>query len=182
MDLCPTFLQMAGIQHPADAKDAMFRGRKVAPMRGKSWLDFLTSGESDAQALDGIHAGNDTYMGWELFGRGAVRKGEWKLVNIESGKGGNGWQLYNISRDPGEIEDLGEKEPEKKAELLRLWDDYVQKTGVVWIPHEDILKIGQDYGFSRDDLIGGNHLEQMRAWMHVKPGEETRRGQVKRGG
>jgi arylsulfatase len=181
MDLCPTFLEMAGIEHPA-AKDGMFRGRRVAPMRGKSWLEFMTSSDSTPEALDGIHNGDDTYMGWELFGRGAVRKGEWKLVNIEADKGGDGWQLYNISRDPGEVEDLAEKEPEKRAELLRLWDDYVQKTGVVWIPHEEILKIGQDYGGNRRDIIGGNHLEQMTAWMHVKPGEETRRGQVIRGG
>ena len=181
MDLCPTFLDLAGIQHPA-ARDGMFRGRKVAPMRGKSWVRFMTSGDSAPQALAGIHSGDDAYMGWELFGRGAVRKGEWKLVNIESGKGGGGWQLYNISRDPGEVEDLAEKEPDKKAELLRLWDDYCQKTGVVWIPHEEILKIGQDFGENGVEIIGGNHLEQMRAWMHVKPGEETRRGQVTRGG
>ncbi|KAL5095280.1 hypothetical protein Trisim1_000057 [Trichoderma cf. simile WF8] len=181
MDLCPTFLQMAGIEHPAE-KDGMFRGRKVAAMRGKSWLDFMTSSSSTSESTDGIHSGTDTYMGWELFGRGAIRKGEWKMVNIESAKGGNGWQLYNIYRDPGEMEDLSEKEPEKKEEMLRLWDDYVQKTGVVWIPHEEILKIGQDYGFDRNDLIGGNHLEQMKGWMHIKAGEETRRGQVTRGG
>ena len=181
MDLCPTFLKMAGIQHPTE-KDGMFRGRQVAAMRGKSWLEFMTAGDSAPQAPDGIHSGDDTYMGWELFGRGAVRKGEWKLVNIESDKGGDGWQLYNISRDPGEVDDLSEKEPEKTKELLRLWDDYVQKTGVVWIPHEEILKIGQDFGGNRSDIIGGNHVEQMTAWMHVKPGEETRRGQVTRGG
>jgi arylsulfatase A-like enzyme len=172
---------MAGIEHPA-ASDGMFRGRKVAPMRGKSWLPYMTSNASVPEASDGIHNGDSTYMGWELFGRGAVRKGDWKLVNIEPDKGGAGWQLYNIKRDPGEVEDMADKEPDKTKELLRLWDDYVEKTGVVWIPHEEILKIGQDYGGNRKDIIGGNHQEQMTAWMHVKPGEETRRGQVTRGG
>lgn len=39
MDLCPTFLDMAGIKHPAaDGKPAKFRGRDVAAMRGKSWV------------------------------------------------------------------------------------------------------------------------------------------------
>ena len=182
MDLCPTFLDLAGIEHPAAGKEyGTFRGRRVAPMRGKSWVDFMTGAESTPQATNGIH-GDDTYMGWELFGRGAVRKGDWKLVNIETDKGGAGWQLYNIARDPGEVDDLADKEPEKKAELLLLWDDYVQKSGVVWIPHDEILKIGQDFGENGDDIIGGNHLEQMRGWMHIGQGKETPRGQVKRGG
>lgn len=39
MDLCPTFLDLAGIKHPAsDGKSGSFRGRDVAPMRGKSWV------------------------------------------------------------------------------------------------------------------------------------------------
>lgn len=181
MDLCPTFLDMAGVEHPA-AKDRLFRGRKVAHMRGKSWLEFMTSSDSAPRERNGIHNGDEAYMGWELFGRGAVRKGEWKLVHIEPGKGGGRWQLYNIMRDPGEVEDLAETEPTKTAELRALWDDYVRKTGVVWIPYEEIQKLGQDYGENRDDIIGGNHLDQMRAWMHVQQGEETRRGQVKRGG
>ena len=172
---------MAGVEHPA-AKDGMFRGRQVAPMRGKSWLEFMTSGDSAPHALNGIHNDDDTYMGWELFGRGAIRKGEWKLVHIEPSKGGGSWQLYNIINDPGEVEDLAEKEPSKTAELLRLWEDYVQKTGVVWIPYEEIQKMGLNYGENGKDIIGGNHLDQMRAWMQVKPGEETRRGQVIRGG
>lgn len=181
MDLCPTFLSIAGIEHPS-TKSGSFRGRQVAPMRGKSWLDFMTSKGSEPQTFDGIHCGSNTYMGWELFGRGAIRKGEWKLVHIESDKGGGQWQLYNIRNDPGEIEDLAEKEPDKTKELLRLWDDYVEKTGVIWIPHEEILKIGQDFGANRSDIIGGNHIEQMTAWMTVRPGEETKRGQVVNGG
>ena len=39
MDICPTILDLAGVQHPAAmGKSAMFQGRKVAPMRGKSWV------------------------------------------------------------------------------------------------------------------------------------------------
>lgn len=42
MDLCPTILDLAGIKHPAaDAKPGTFRGRPVAPMRGKSWVSFI---------------------------------------------------------------------------------------------------------------------------------------------
>ena len=39
MDICPTVLELAGVAHPArKGKAGMFRGREVAPMRGKSWV------------------------------------------------------------------------------------------------------------------------------------------------
>jgi arylsulfatase A-like enzyme len=31
--------------------------------------------------VSGIH-GDDEFMGWELFGRAALRKGNWKIVNM----------------------------------------------------------------------------------------------------
>lgn len=182
MDLAPTFLEMAGIDHPAaDGKDGMFRGRQVAPMSGKSWLKFMSSDKSDATAPDAIHDG-DSYMGWELFGRGAIRQGSWKLVHIESAAGGGKWQLYDLSRDPGETEDLATQEPEKVKDLLKLWDDYVKKSGVLWTPHEDIEVTGDEWGGNKADLIGGDHISQAVAWIQARPGEETPRGQVTRGG
>lgn len=183
MDLAPTFLEMAGIEHPAaSAKDGLFRGRQVAPMRGKSWLKFLTSDSSSPSDCDGIHDEADTYMGWELFGRGAVRQGKWKMVHIESSMGGGKWQLYDLHADPGETDDLAASEPAKRDELIQLWQDYVEMTGVIWTPHEEIERDGVEWGENREDLIGGNHVGQMRAWIQCKAGEETARGQVVTGG
>jgi len=39
-----------------------------------------------------------------------------------------------LSADPGEIEDLAAARPDKLAELLALWDRYVQETGVILDP------------------------------------------------
>lgn len=39
MDICPTILDLAGIQHPAPGtENGTYRGRQVAPMRGRSWV------------------------------------------------------------------------------------------------------------------------------------------------
>ena len=64
-----------------------------------------------------VHA-TDFVNGWELCGRGAIRKANWKAVFIPKPKGPEKWQLYDLSRDPGEIEDLAEDEPKKLKELL----------------------------------------------------------------
>lgn len=120
MDICPTILEMAGIQHPAPT----YQGREVVPMRGTSMLPWLSGHE------DRVHE-KDFIQGWELCGRGAIRKANWKAVFIPKPKGPEVWQLYDLSKDPGEIQDLAEEHPRKLEELLGHWETYVQDCGVV---------------------------------------------------
>jgi len=42
--------------------------------------------------------------------------------------------VRDLSRDPGEIDDLAAARPDKLAELLALWDRYVEETGVILEP------------------------------------------------
>lgn len=73
----------------------------------------------------------DFIYGWELCGRGAIRKGNWKADFIPPPKGSEKWQLYDLSKDPGETEDLADMYPEKLEELMGHWESYVQECGVV---------------------------------------------------
>ena len=77
-----------------------------------------------------MHEQNSIH-GWELCGRGAIRKGNWKADFIPKPKGTETWQLYDLSKDPGEIEDLAEKYPQKVNELLGHWEKYVTDCGVI---------------------------------------------------
>lgn len=120
MDLAPTILEMAGVTHPAPT----YQGREVVPMRGSSMLSFLSG------STQKIHE-EDFVEGWETCGRAAVRKGDWKIVYIPKPKGPERWQLYNLARDPGEIHDLAEQEPERMEKMIKLWDQYVLETGVI---------------------------------------------------
>jgi arylsulfatase len=120
MDLAPTILDMAGVQHPAPT----YQGRQVVPMRGKSMVPYLTS------QAETIHE-KDFINGWETCGRAACRRGDWKIVFIPRPKGPERWQLYNLANDPGEVHDLAEQEPKKLKELIKLWDIYVLETGVI---------------------------------------------------
>jgi arylsulfatase A-like enzyme len=120
MDLAPTILEMAGVTHPAPT----YQGREVVPMRGKSMLPFITSSSPSIHSKDFI-------SGWETCGRAAVRCGDYKIVFIPRPKGPEKWQLYNLAKDPGEIHDLAEKDPERLEKLIKMWDQYVLETGVI---------------------------------------------------
>jgi arylsulfatase A-like enzyme len=126
MDIAPTFLEMAGVAHPAPH----WKGREVVKMRGKSIVPWL-QGKTDS-----IHS-VDFVEGWEMSGRAAVRKGNWKAVYLPSTRSGpslagaDRWELFDLETDKGEVNDLSAKHPEILKELLKLWDQYVLETGVV---------------------------------------------------
>lgn len=120
MDIAPTILEMAGVTHPAPT----YRGREVVAMRGKSMLPYIQGKTSS------VHE-HDFVSGWETCGRAAVRKGDWKIVFIPKPKGPEKWQLYDLAKDPGEVNDLADQDPKRLQELVRCWDQYVLETGVI---------------------------------------------------
>ena len=62
------------------------------------------------------------------------RQGDWKALYLPAPYGPGSWQLYDLSRDPGEIDDLSGAHPERLVELVALWDRYVEETGVILEP------------------------------------------------
>lgn len=116
MDVTPTLLDMAGVVHPGGKHG-------IAPMRGRSMAPWLAD-EAVAVHPDG------TETGWELFGRRAIRKGDWKALWLPEPVGIGGWQLYDLADDPGETRDRAADRPELLKELVAAWDRYVQEVGV----------------------------------------------------
>ena len=119
MDIAPTLLELAGVEHPDT-----FQGRDILPMQGKSWVSTL-NGEAQSPR------GPDDYLGYELFGSMAIRQGDWKISSLLEPFGTREWQLFNLDADPGEQFDLSEKFPEKRTELIALWDEYQKMNGVI---------------------------------------------------
>lgn len=118
MDIAPTMLELAGVEHPA-----RWQGRTVERPRGRSLLPYLN------RAADHVHT-DATATGWELFGRCAIRRGDWKALFAPPPEGPGEWQLYNLARDPGETHDLAPAEPDRLKHLIADWDRYVEETGV----------------------------------------------------
>ncbi|KAI0202459.1 alkaline-phosphatase-like protein [Astrocystis sublimbata] len=124
MDILPTILELAGVPHPGTT----FRNRPVVLPRGKSWVPHLSSADSS------VH-GEDTHVhGWELFGQRAIREGPWKAVWINKPRGKDDWELYHVEKDPGELHDLCDEEPEVLRRLVDHWEVYYAETGMIQTP------------------------------------------------
>ena len=119
-DLMPTFLELANARHPS------LENQAIPPMMGKSLIPLLT-GKTDT-----IHLNEG--VGYELHGRSAYFKDEWKIVHLSIPFGNGEWQLYNLNDDPTEINDLSNEYPEKRKELIAAWNEYSEKVGMVYDP------------------------------------------------
>ena len=116
MDLAPTFLELAGINYPA--------GELIPPMRGES-VNAVLWGETDS-----VH--DENYVTVHSHGgRMLIRKGRWKLTNLEAPFDESKLELFNMETDPGETSNLVAAEPEKYLEMLKLWREERQKRGIV---------------------------------------------------
>ncbi len=119
-DLMPTFMELAGIDISTQQKKD-----EVATIQGISIVSLLSDSTTDIRT-------ESDWVGWELFGNRAIRQGEWKLLYLLPGAGGIGdWELFNLKDDPAEMHDLSAMNPAKRAELLKLWDEYVTRNGVI---------------------------------------------------
>ncbi|TPX09885.1 uncharacterized protein E0L32_008907 [Thyridium curvatum] len=124
MDVLPTFLELAGVAHPAPS----FRGREVVPVRGKSWVGHLRG--ADYAASPAVHDEDTAVTGWELFGLRAIREGKWKAIYMTPPRGNEQWELYDMEADPGEIHDRAGEEPEVLERLVQHWNVYYNEVGM----------------------------------------------------
>ena len=129
MDVAPTILEIAGVELPG----AIYRGREVSPMEGKSFARVM-KGDHEP-----IHRSDESF-GLELHGAKSLRRGAYKLVweqpPVNSWWGyaipesWYRWQLYNVVIDPAEYNDISAQQPELVEELVGLWEDYADAHGV----------------------------------------------------
>ncbi|WP_026244763.1 arylsulfatase [Dasania marina] len=103
-------------------------------VKAKSFAEAGYLGKSLLQVIRGdidyIHDDNAVY-GWELFGYRAARKGPWKIIHMPEPYGNDSWQLYDLNKDPGELEDLSLQHPKKLQELINYWEQYAIENGVI---------------------------------------------------
>jgi arylsulfatase len=101
IDIMATLLDITGATYPEE-----FNGAVITPLQGESLL----------AAFRGEEVKRAKTLFWEWSRGQAVRDGDWKLVRW--GKD-NPWDLYKVSEDPTEVEDLAADYPDRVQEMER---------------------------------------------------------------
>ena len=73
----------------------------------------------------------DEHIGVEIWGRRAVKVGNWKAVRMPKPLSDDRWLLFDLDADPAEQNNLAEDEPETLAKLEAAWERYVAENNVV---------------------------------------------------
>jgi arylsulfatase len=123
IDIAPTMLELAG------ADPTELSGRFEAP--GISLVPFLDQDLRTQRPPIFFHHER----------KKALRHGDWKITTIEEdGK----WELYDLSNDRGETNNLAEQNPEKLLELVSLWEAQrnliIEQLGAVDLGNESIIQ------------------------------------------
>jgi arylsulfatase len=119
MDLLPTFLEIAGANHPGES----YRGREVLPVTGKSFLPFL-EGKADR-----VH--DVPLYGFSVHRRQGLQYGDLKLVRLPEPEGNGEWRLFDLGSDPGETENLAASMPETLDDMVVRWEAFASETGII---------------------------------------------------
>ena len=119
-DLTPTLLDLIGISAPGE-----IGGVAQMPIEGESFARSITDPSAPSKT-------SPQYF--EMFGHRGIWKDGWKAVAFHpSGTPfeNDKWELFHLAKDFSETDDLAEKQPERLADMIKLWWSEAEKHNVL---------------------------------------------------
>jgi len=108
IDILPTVLETASVAYPSS-----YKNRNVDSPDGISLLPIIYGKKRNPHNV----------LYWQYSRGAAILKGNWKLVRIIN----NPWELYDLSKDPVEMNNLADQYPERVEELSILWKKWKEQ-------------------------------------------------------
>lgn len=112
IDIMATICDITGAVYPEN-----FRGNSIKPLEGKSLLPVFQNKEREGHKA----------IFWEHLGNKAVRRGKWKLVSRQER---DIWELYDMSVDRSETNDLSLDYPEIVRDLNKYYEAWAKRSNV----------------------------------------------------
>lgn len=114
IDIMPTCIALAGAEYPST-----YNGHSIKPLaaEGRSLLPLI-SGEGEWNG--------ERTLFWEHENGRAVRVGNWKMTSLRNG----GWQLFDLSTDYSETNNVAAEHPDKVREMKTLWNNWAKSVGL----------------------------------------------------
>ena len=119
-DIAPTIYELLGITPPDT-----YKGIEQLPVTGHSFAHLLNNSEAES---------NNKVQYFEMAGSRAIIAEDWKAVTRHiqgTDYDEEPWELYDLSSDWSECNDLAESNQSKLKELQQLWWDEAHKHGVM---------------------------------------------------
>ncbi len=111
IDIVPTILSLTGTQYPKK-----YAGKEMMPLVGADFMPLvLGSTPTAVRTMFFEHAGNQ-----------AARVGNWKIVKTHMHE----WELYDLERDPTELQNVIHLEQKKMDSLKMLFNQWATLCGV----------------------------------------------------
>ncbi|MGI9471925.1 MAG: sulfatase-like hydrolase/transferase, partial [Rubripirellula sp.] len=155
VDLMATAVDIAGATYPETYHD----DQTIKAMEGKSLVPAFLGKGIDREALY-----------WEHEGNRAIRVGKYKLV----AKGANGaWELYDLSIDRSEQNDISLKQPFQTKRLADMWLAYAERANVLPLNPNSKKSSTFNRKQKRFELKHGDKLGSARAPFVQKRGFEV---------
>jgi arylsulfatase len=118
IDVLPTLCEFSGVAIPSEV---------AAKVEGRSLVPLLRDGKAawpDRPLFTHLGRWDRGKMAETAYRQCRVREGKWSLVNVKNTP--KTWELYDVSADPGEQNDLVKQHPDVVARLAATYDRWWQ--------------------------------------------------------